>query len=348
MTSLHLAIRLELPKFSNGQRNDAEPGTETGRNKGMHNRAIPAIDAALTPRQGVTRLGQPMSYSRAPAGDLAPWIGRFYVTAVDLPEDYQLDCALLNDVAVIRIQLSGQWTAMTGRGVMRMGKSALLFGPQMKAMPVSVIGSFVSIGFAVRPGTGATLGWESTTNVVDRLFHLDDVGLPGTRILDSLDPDGSPEDWISAIETIIREEVQRRQLASPDPITTRFEVLSYRDPNAKVEDFASECGIGLRQLERIVRRDFGMSPKQVLRRARALDMAAHLRGVADQAEAEEIMLRYYDQSHLIRDFTKLFGMSPRQFVQRLLPLMTLTLETRQARRLEAIHRLEPGGVRPWE
>lgn len=314
----------------------------------MHKRAIPAIDAALTPRQGVTRLGQPMSYNRAPACDLAPWIGRLYVTAIDLPPDYRLDCSLLNDVAVIRIQLSGQWTAVTGKGVMEMGKSALLFGPQMKAMPISVTGSFISIGFAVRPGTGAAMGWASTANIIDQLFHLDDVGLPGTAILNQIDPEGDAEDWLLVIEAVLRAEVARRKLGFPDPITSRFEVLSYLDPNARIEDFAKDCGIGLRQLERIVQRDFGMSPKQVMRRARALDMAAHLRGVADQEEAEQIMLRYYDQSHLIRDFTKLFGMSPRQFVQRPLPLMTLTLENRQARRLEAIKRLEPGAARPWE
>ena len=33
-----------------------------------------------------------------------------------------------------------------------------------------------------------------------------------------------------------------------------------------------------------------MAPKQVLRRARALDMASHLRGVADADEAEELGL----------------------------------------------------------
>ena len=206
----------------------------------MHKQAIPAIDAALTPRQGVTRLGQPMSYNRAPACDLAPWIGRLYVTVVDLPENYQLDCSLLNDVAVIRIQLSGQWRAITGNGVMEMGKSALLFGPQMKAMPISVTGSFISIGFAVRPGTGAALGWESTTNVIDRLFHLDDVGLPGSRLLAQLDAEGDAEDWLSTIEAVIRAEVQERNLPPPDPIASRFETLSYLDPNTRIEDFAKD------------------------------------------------------------------------------------------------------------
>jgi len=91
-----------------------------------------------------------------------------------------------------------------------------------------------------------------------------------------------------------------------------------------------------------------MPPKQVLRRARALDMASHLRGVADHDEAEALALRYYDQSHLIREFTALFGMSPRQFVDSPQPLMTLSLETRQARRLEMIARIAPGDIRPWQ
>jgi AraC-like DNA-binding protein len=91
-----------------------------------------------------------------------------------------------------------------------------------------------------------------------------------------------------------------------------------------------------------------MAPKQVLRRARALDMASHLRGVADSAEAEELELRYYDQSHMIREFTELFGMAPRQFIATPQPLMTLALESRQARRLALLSRLEPGEARPWE
>ena len=104
----------------------------------------------------------------------------------------------------------------------------------------------------------------------------------------------------------------------------------------------------MRPLERVVNRDFGLSPKQVLRRARALDMASHLRGVADLDEAEEIALRYYDESHLIHEFSAFFGMSPRQFVATPQPLLTLALESRQARRLEALKRIEPGEARPWQ
>jgi AraC-like DNA-binding protein len=111
---------------------------------------------------------------------------------------------------------------------------------------------------------------------------------------------------------------------------------------------AREIDVDRRRLERIVVRDFGMPPKQVLKRARALDMASYLRGVADGDEADAMALRYYDESHLIREFIDLFGMSPRQFTAVPQPLLTLNLEVRQARRLEMINRLEPGARRPWE
>jgi AraC-like DNA-binding protein len=111
---------------------------------------------------------------------------------------------------------------------------------------------------------------------------------------------------------------------------------------------AREIGVDRRRLERLVVRDFGMPPKQVLKRARALDMASHLRGVADAEEGEALALRYYDESHLIREFIELFGLSPRQFAQQSQPLLTMALEARQARRLEMLGRLAPGAKRPWQ
>jgi AraC-like DNA-binding protein len=215
-------------------------------------------------------------------------------------------------------------------------------------MPIVVGGSFTSVDIALRPGTGHALRRSKTADYLDRAVPCDELGLPGAAALQMLERESEPEGWLQLLEGLIRQIVDAAGGETPDPITTRFERLAFADPSASVAEFARECGIDQRRLERIVRRDFGMPPKQVLRRARALDMASSLRGVADQAEAEELQLRYYDQSHLIREFTQLFGMSPRQFVASPQPLLTLTLESRQARRLELIERVPPGGVRPWQ
>ena len=123
----------------------------------MNQKNRPAIDPSIVPEQGVTKDGQPLSYNRAPAPDLAPWIARLYVTKVVAPADYTLSCGIFNDTPFVRIQLAGVWTAETATGPEAMGREALFFGPQTKRMPITVTGSFISVGVGIRPGACTAL-----------------------------------------------------------------------------------------------------------------------------------------------------------------------------------------------
>jgi len=246
----------------------------------------PAVDEAIAPANGVTRDGQPLSYNRAPAPDLAPWIARLYLSDVEAPDDHQLECGLFNDTAMLRVQLKGHWTAQTADGPLAHSRAALFFGPQSHRMPVSVTGGFLSIGCALRPGTGHAVMGVNAADFRDRIVACDDLGLPGNAAMDQLEAISQPEARLRLLEEMIREIVNQPNVTEPEPITAQFELLSLADPSASIAEFARDFGISQRRLERIVLRDFGMPPKQVLRRARALDMASHLRGVADRAEAE--------------------------------------------------------------
>lgn len=314
----------------------------------MQNRNRPAVDPRIAPEQGVTRSGQPLSYNRAPAPDLSPWIARLYVTKVEVPADYTLSCGLFNDAAAIRIQLAGKWTAQTASGPEAYERAALFFGPQTRRMPLTVTGPFISLGIIIRPGACTALHGPRVGDFLDRIVNTTAIAMPSDQVLTMLPHDGDPEDWLSTLEALFRRRVDAMNGTLPDPLSAYFELISFANPAMSVADAAKECGVDRRRLERIVSRDFGMSPKQVLRRARALDMASALRGVADSEEADQLALRYYDESHLIHEFTELFDMPPRQFVATPQPILTLALESRQARRLEALHRIEPGESRPWE
>ena len=314
----------------------------------MNRTSRPAVDPAIASGGAATRDGQPISYSRAPAPDLAPWIARLYVSVVDAPADYQLSCGIFSDAAMLRIQLRGDWTAETADGPRAMGRAALYFGPQTIRMPISVRGSFTSVGLSFRAGACHALGGLKLDAMCDRLAPLETLGMCDVEWMSLFRENGSPEEWCAAMEDAMRRLIARGGAVEPDPVTACVEAAAFTNPEISVARLAQQCGIEQRRLERLVRRDFGMPPKQVLRRARALDMASHLRGVADHDEAEALALRYYDQSHLIREFTALFGMSPRQCVDSPQPLMTLSLETRQARRLEMIARIAPGAIKPWQ
>lgn len=312
------------------------------------------IDTSLGLRSllGHTAAGEPLSLNRAPCEELSPWIARLYATQVEAPPDNVISCGLCADTPIMRVVFAGEWTAQTRVGTGRYSNVALLFGPQTKRMPITVKGSFATVGVALKPGAMATLNGPSVPDMLDRVVHYDDVYGDeewGTskRLIEWFDPAGPPERWLRVAEILSAQLVERAGGTRPDPVIEAFDKAAFADPNMSVGAFAEEHGVERRRLERMIKKAYGQTPKRVLRRARALDIAANLRGVADNSEAEELALRYYDQSHLIREFTAFFGITPRQFVKTPQPLMTIALEARQARRLEALGRHDPADRYPW-
>lgn len=289
----------------------------------------------------------PVSISRAPCQALSPWVARLYATWIKAPDDWSIDCGLLADTASLRVFLEADAQALTREGMQHVGRGAVFFGPQSRRMPVKVCGSFAAVGIGFRPGASHALRDVGIGELIDRIVPVEHFGGDSAALLARFDHCDDPHQWLDVLEQHIEGVFEGWNDSPPDPVTTAFDRAAFENPNRQIADIADELGCTRRKLERIVRRDFGMSPKQVLRRARALDMAATLRGVADARESANLALRYYDQSHLTRDFVAFFGMTPLQFVQTPQPLMTNTLEIRQARRLEELDRLQPGDLLPW-
>lgn len=313
-----------------------------------------ASDTSLGLRSllGHTAAGEPLSLNRAPCEELSPWVARVWATSVEAEPAHVVSCGLCSDTPVLRVLFKGDWTAETRDGHGRYSHAALFFGPQTRRMPVTVKGSFASVGVALKPGAVAALKGPNSAATLDRIILYDHIYGDqewGTSelLLHWFDPAGPPERWLRVAEILFAQLVQVAGGGKPDPIVEAFDRAAFADPNMNIGDFADEHGIERRSFERLIKRAFGQTPKKVLRRARALDIAANLRGVADDAESEELALRYYDQSHMIREFTAFFGMTPQQFLKTPQPLMTLTLEARQARRLEVLGRHDPAQRFPW-
>ncbi len=236
---------------------------------------------------------------------------------------------------------------MTADGHNVYKNEVLQFGEHSKFMPLTCSGDVMSSGFSLRAGAFYALTGRSAEKMVDRIERADVFNLLQDDLLDAFSDEHSPQQWNLALEEALRRYIAKHDPAPPDPISVRFELAAFEDPTQSLADLAEELNISLRKLERVVKRDFGLTPRTVMRRARALDLAAQLCGVADEAEEEEMLLRYFDQSHMIRDFTSFFGVTPHKFREQPRPLVTLTLEQRQARRLEELKRLKPGQTKPW-
>lgn len=181
---------------------------------------------------------------------------------------------------------------------------------------------------------------------INRIFLLEKAGIPDREVTGLFNLELEPAEWLVRIEEWLADYVTRNGIAPPDALSQAIEVQAFADPNRVMSEFADEQGVSPRTVERAAKRDFGLTPKQIMRRARILDLAAQLCGVADKEE-EEIVLRFFDQAHLIREFQAFFQMTPGEFQANRSALVTLSLEVRQARRLELLDRISPGAVRPW-
>lgn len=104
-----------------------------------------------------------------------------------------------------------------------------------------------------------------------------------------VDPEAAEvERWIAAIEA--------------EPAIGRAEVLAER------------LGLGLRTIQRALRRHVGVGPKVLIRRFRLLE-AAHALGRGDAVDQAALAqdLGYTDQSHFIRDWSAVVGRSPGRY-----------------------------------
>lgn len=81
-----------------------------------------------------------------------------------------------------------------------------------------------------------------------------------------------------------------------------------------VEQLCYETGLSQPRLSRLCRREFGTTPKKLLRRARFGRMLQALCQFPYAMWRDFLDPQYFDQSHFIRDFRYFLGMAPSQFV----------------------------------
>lgn len=107
----------------------------------------------------------------------------------------------------------------------------------------------------------------------------------------------------------LADEAEARDLAE-----TLAQMIAVRGGQVKIEALAERLGATRRHLERVCRRDLGLSPKTLarimrFRRATTLLASGAVTSGADLAAA----CGYVDQAHLIREFQEFAGTTPRMF-----------------------------------
>lgn len=206
---------------------------------------------------------------------------------------------------------------------------ATLWGPTADAYRTTTQGG-ISVGVGL-----TAMGWTSLArrsadlyrNSVTDLAEMVDPSLLGSLVgaLEALDDDAliAPllderlVDWFS-VEVADRDHVQG------------LSRLILTNGVIGVDDVAARLGVDTRTLRRIATRNFGMSSKALLVRARFIRSFASWMAAGEPASYSGIDSSYFDGSHFLLDAQKYLGTTPRRFVKREIPYLRASLRARAA------------------
>ncbi|MGB5778782.1 helix-turn-helix domain-containing protein [Allopontixanthobacter sediminis] len=276
-----------------------------------------------------------LSRTYRPSPSLSPYIRRYYVFEADLPDDMVIEDFLLAETAFVRSLLKGEWQGEIAPGEWSCPSKTLFFGANEVPFKVRVQGSFHVVGFAIRPSGWHGLFRKPHHEFVDQLLPLQDIwGDLAGKLQAAMESAETDEAKVAAMEAIIEERIAFLGTPATDPAIAKFETIARTDSTMRVDDAADDVGLSVRQFERRCRASFGLTPKAVLRRSRFLDMATAMRGFSSPTERDLAELRYFDQSHLNREFRRFTRMTPRQFERSASPLQTAGLKLREESRFE--------------
>ncbi|MCP5397415.1 MAG: helix-turn-helix domain-containing protein [Sphingomonadaceae bacterium] len=276
-----------------------------------------------------------LSRTYHPSEDLAPFVRRFYVFEAELPDEMVIEDFLLSETAFVRCLLKGDWTGELAPGEWSQPGRTIFFGANSRPLPVRVKGSFAVAGFAIRPSGWRAFFIEPHSQFHDTLMPLQELWGGLADIMQVGVEAASHDDGkIAAMENTIRHRLAQIGSWHSDPKMAKFERFSRTDSAIRVEDAAREIGLSMRQLARRCLQSFGLTPKAVLRRSRFLDMATAMRGFSSPTEEDLAVLRYFDQSHVNREFKRFTRMTPAKFRDAVTPLQTAGLKLREESRFE--------------
>jgi AraC-like DNA-binding protein len=214
-----------------------------------------------------------------------------------------------------------------------------LLTPCSAAAPIVVEGPFHCVGAALSP-----LGWAALSGLhagesADRMIAASEVfGLDADAVGAQLTE--AYEDGIGAevLVGILGDFLAPRLM----PVNPRHAALmqavaewlgSGFDP--PLDDLLAKSAYSPRQTQRLVERYFGLPPRELKRKYRALRVAGAL-GQRDTSDAEVAMLTnlFYDQSHMIREIRHFVGRTPGRLAEEAETILSALIDMKNYREIE--------------
>lgn len=255
--------------------------------------------------------GDPIRYF-APDPDLAEMISTFYIA--DFPVAY-FDEKERADRPQFRLRLNdtpGEYHLPDGS--MLPASGATIIGPTSAPVRAVSRGPVHLIGMGLMPGGWATLMGPEAAAYADRAIDAHDLfgdwiyGVGAALALAECD-----QVRIGMMQDLARE-VMRRGEPAPMWFTRTVDEWLMANLSPQVDDLVAATGMSSRSVERLTKRFYGVSPKMLARKYRAL-RAASAMARGEKLDETALAEAFYDQSHLIREVKQFAGATPGKLSQ---------------------------------
>ena len=261
-----------------------------------------------------------------PEAGAADWVTLFYHFRADVPFLEDTERA---DHAQLRFRISeGAAEYRMPDGGIQLAPPVHVIGPTSGAMQVKVVGPVHVFGCGITPAGWAALIGNDASTMLNRV--LDARDLFGAAIDDTLNQLAHAPDTKAMVAIAEASIAGLAHMRAPDaasvPLVDEW-LAACASP--EIGALAAATGLSDRQLERKCKALYGVPPKLLARKYRALKAAVAF--AERRATLDELLDRgFYDQSHLIREMKQFTGWTPRQLQEEPTLLAQLTISQRSA------------------
>ncbi len=243
-----------------------------------------------------------------PDPDLAEMVSTYYFASINVTPFEEYERA---DRPQFRVMSNPDGAYIFADGHRIAAWRATIIGPTSGRVRAIANSPSKLFGFGLMPAGWATLMGPEADNLTDRAINAEDLfGDWINEVVDRLMDAENAEEKLIMGNNFVREMLNKNE---PAPIwfTRTVDQWLTKSLSPEIADLVSATGMSIRSVERMTKRFYGLPPRMLARKYRAVRAAAALaRG--EKLDPAELGDAFYDQSHLIREIKRFAGATPGQ------------------------------------